>query len=52
MSVLETVHDQTTRRQVHRAYTHTDTYNHTPNNANDEANNRRNGNALSTKDDP
>jgi hypothetical protein len=29
-----------------------DTYSHTPNNANDEANKRRSGNELSTKDDP
>jgi hypothetical protein len=29
-----------------------DTYSHTPNNANNEANKRRSGNALSTKDDP
>jgi hypothetical protein len=34
----------------HQAHTHIDTYSHTPNNANDEAN--RSGNALSTKDDP
>jgi hypothetical protein len=34
------------------AHTHIDTYSHTPNNANGEANKWRSGNALSTKDDP
>jgi hypothetical protein len=43
-------HDQTTHRQVHQTHTHI--YSHTPNNANDEANKRRSGNALSAKDDP
>jgi hypothetical protein len=52
LSGRETVHDQTTHRQLHRTHIHIAGIRPHTENANEEASSRKVVNALSTKDNP